>query len=59
MHDKMAMFVAVLRSVALSGIMIYALPAVIGLAGIWIALPISEMIVAVFVLWFIRARVNG
>lgn len=47
------MLAAVLRSVVLSGVMIYLMPAIIGLAGIWIALPVSEVIVATLVFWYI------
>ncbi len=58
LHAKMALTAAVLRSVALSGILIYALPALLGPTGIWIALPVSEAAVAAFVFWYVARKVN-
>lgn len=54
MHARMSMMVAVLRSVVISGLLIYILPLFVGVWGVWIAMPISELIVAAVVLVYIK-----
>lgn len=44
-----AFIVSVSRGAIVSGILIYLLPAVVGADAIWFAMPITELIVAVFV----------
>ena len=58
LRDKVSMLIAVARSVALSGALIYVFPLILGLTGIWIALPVSETMVAIFSLWYIRKEVS-
>ncbi len=53
MRDKMSMMIAILRSVVVSGLLIYVLPLFFDTVGIWIAMPISETIVAVIALCYI------
>ena len=45
--------ISVLRGLIISGIMIYLLPAVIGGNSIWFAMLITEVVVAVIVIYYI------
>jgi len=48
-------FVSVARGIVISGIMIYMLPQLFGGSALWFAMPITEVIVAVVVVfWMIR-----
>lgn len=58
MHDKMSILIAILRSVVVSGLLIYVLPQFFHITGVWIAMPISEVIVAVIALCYISKRKN-
>lgn len=50
MHGRMSIMIAVLRSVVISGLLIYILPLFMGILGVWVAMPISELIVAIIAL---------
>jgi len=54
MHKKMSMLVAVLRSIVISGFLLIVLPIRLGILGVWLAMPISELIVAMIGLYYIR-----
>ena len=56
MHDKMSMLIAILRSAAVSGLLIYVLPLFLKITGVWIAMPVSEAIVAVIALCYIHKQ---
>ena len=56
MHGRMSMMIAVLRSVVISGLLIYILPLVMGILGVWVAMPISELIVAVIAMLYVHNR---
>ena len=56
MHGTMSMVIAVLRSVVVSGLLLFVLPLFMDILGVWIAMPISELIVAVVALVYIRNR---
>lgn len=56
MHGRMSMMIAVLRSVVISGLLIYILPLVMGIFGVWVAMPISELIVAVIAMLYVHNR---
>jgi len=56
MHGRMSMMIAVLRSVVISGLLIYILPLFVGILGVWVAMPISELIVAIIALIYIQKR---
>ena len=56
MHGRMSMMIAVLRSVVISGLLIYILPLVMGILGVWVAMPISELIVAVIAVLYVHNR---
>ncbi len=50
-------FVSVARGIVISGIMIYMLPQLFGGSALWFAMPITEVIVAVVVVfWMIRYK---
>ena len=49
MKPKIAFIASVARGLVISGILIYLLPAVLGGNIIWFAMPITELVVAVFV----------
>lgn len=53
LQDKLSILIAILRSFIVSGLLIFILPAVIGIGGLWIALTCSELIVAIIALKFI------
>lgn len=54
MHDKMSMLIAILRSIVVSGILIYVLPMFLHIDSVWLAMPISKLIVVVIALCYIR-----
>lgn len=58
MQDKLSMVIALLRSVVISTLLIFILPLAIDINGVWLALPISELIVAVVALFYISMNVK-
>lgn len=56
MEGGLSMLVAVLRSIAVSGLLLWALPFWFDITGVWIALPVSEGLTAIIALFFIRSR---
>ncbi|MBO5141292.1 MAG: multidrug transporter MatE [Peptococcaceae bacterium] len=56
MHGRMSMMIAVLRSVVISGLLIYILPLFMDILGVWVAIPISELVVAVIALYYIHTQ---
>ena len=50
MKPSASFFVSVARGMVISGILIYALPALAGADSIWFAMPITELLVAVIVI---------
>lgn len=54
MQGGMSMVISVLRSIVLSSLLLFILPVFFNLAGVFVAMPISELIVAVIGLWYIR-----
>ena len=51
MKPKIAFIVSVARGLVISGILIYLLPVVIGADSIWFAMPITELLVAIYVIF--------
>ena len=51
MKPKIAFVASVARGLVISGILIYMLPAVFGGDMIWFAMPITEFVVAVYVIY--------
>lgn len=49
MKPTTALVVSVGRGAVISGVLIYLLPAAAGANAIWFAMPITELVVAVFV----------
>ena len=56
MHGTMSMVIAVLRSVVVSGLLLYVLPLFLDIVGVWIAMPISELVVAAIALFYLHSR---
>ena len=54
LHTSVAMAIGLLRSVALSGVLLWILPQFFDLAGVWWAMPVSECLVAVFAAFYLR-----
>ena len=50
MRERLAMTISVLRSLILSSLMLIVLPRIFGLMGVFIAMPVSECIVAILAL---------
>ena len=51
MKPKAAFVVSVSRGLVISGILLLFLPAVVGADFIWFAMPVTELLVAVYVVW--------
>ena len=56
MRDRASMTVGILRSLVVSGLLLYVLPVFWGISGVWLALPISECVVAVLAAFFLAER---
>lgn len=56
MRDRASMTVGILRSLVVSGLLLYILPIFWGINGVWLALPISECVVAVLATFFLAER---
>jgi putative MATE family efflux protein len=54
MRDKVSMLVAVLRSIVASGLLLFTLPLFLGITGVWLAVPVSEFVVAIIALCYIK-----
>ena len=54
MKPSTAFVVSVSRGAVISGILIYLLPVIAGASGIWFAMPITELVVAVLVAVMMR-----
>lgn len=50
MHGTMSMVISLLRSMVVSGLLLILLPLAWGLTGVWLAMPLSELIVAIVAL---------
>ncbi len=51
MKPKAAFIVSIARGLVISGILIFLLPAVVGADFIWFSMPITELVVAVYVIY--------
>ncbi len=47
MHGARSMMIAILRSVVISGLLLLVLPLLLGIQGVWLAMPVSEPGVAI------------
>lgn len=56
MHGTMSMVVAILRSVVISGALLFVLPLIWDIFGVWLAMPISELIVAIIALSYVHSH---
>lgn len=59
LRRRMSLLVAAARGVAVSGLLLIALPPALGIMGVWLAVPLAEMIVAAVALTCIRRRGNA
>lgn len=57
MHSKMSMVVAILRSLVISGLLLIVLPVLLDILGVWLAMPIAELIVTVIALFYISKKI--
>ena len=51
MKQKTAFTVSVSRGIIISGILVFAMPALLGADSIWFVMPLTEMIVAIYVIF--------
>lgn len=58
MKPKASFFISISRGLIISGILIYSLPSLINANAIWFAMPITEIIVAIFVISLISKYTN-
>lgn len=56
LRGNVSTIIALLRSVIVSGGLIFLLPLALDLSGVWLALPLSECIVAAVSLGYIKAH---
>ncbi len=56
MHGKMSLTIALLRSAIVSGLLLCILPLFLDLLGVWLAMPIAELIVAAIAITYIQKR---
>ena len=54
MHGAMSMLIAILRSVVISGLLLFVLPLLLDIQGVWLAMPVSELVVAIIALVYIQ-----
>ena len=54
MRPGTAFIVSVSRGMVISGALILVLPAIAGASSLWLAMPVTELLVAVYVLWAMR-----
>ena len=54
MQPKASMAVSVLRGMVISGLLIYTLPALFGAKALWLAMPVTEAVIAVMVTVLMR-----
>lgn len=54
MRERLSLLIAVLRSVVINGLFIFVFPIFLGITGIWIALPCSELFVSIVALCVIH-----
>ena len=59
MRDRASMAIGILRSLVVSGLLLYLLPLFWGINGVWLALPISECIVTVVAEMFLSKKVDS
>lgn len=58
MEKKAAFIVGAMHSVLISTFLCVLLPIFLGMTGIWLALPLTELLISVYVVRFIKKRVN-
>lgn len=51
---KLSLTVTLMRGVVLNSLLVFLLPAVFGVNGIWLVVTVSEAVTAVVVMWFIK-----
>ena len=56
MQDRRSMLIAVLRSAVVSGALLLLLPLLLDINGVWLAMPLSELLVAALALFFLYGR---
>lgn len=56
MRERASMGIASLRSFIVSGSLLYILPYFLGINGVWLALPLSECIVAIIAVYFLTKK---
>lgn len=59
MQPKAAFIVSVFRGVLVSGALILILPHLAGPDSIWLAMPITELLIAVYVMWKIHSSTRS
>lgn len=58
-HVKPSIWITLFRGFILLIVMLLILPQVIGVNGVWLALPVSEAIVTIVLLYFVRGSIVG
>lgn len=53
-QPKKSLLITLLRGIVLNSILVFLLPAVFGVDGIWLTVTVSEFLTAAVVFWFIR-----
>ena len=53
---KLSLTITVLRGVALNSVLVFVLPAIFGVNGIWMVVTVSEIVTAAVVVWFMKTE---
>lgn len=55
-RPKISTAISLLRGIVISGVMVFLLPAVFGVNALWLAMPVTEMLVTIYILINIRRK---
>lgn len=58
-HVRPSLMITLFRGFILLIIMLFVLPKIIGINGVWLALPVSEALVAIFLMYYVRINIVG
>jgi len=54
MQTRISLAISLLRGIAISGLLINVLPAFLGITGIWWTMPITEVVIAIMAIFFMK-----
>lgn len=54
LQPKLAMFICLLRGIIICGVLVYLLPAILGIMGIWLVIPITELMTLIITIMLVK-----